>query len=316
MISVVVPILNEEENLRELRRRVVAALDRCGEPWEFILVDDGSRDATSRLLAQMHEQDSRIKAVVLSRTFGHQPAISAGLHHARGDCVIVLDGDLQDPPELISEFLAKWRAGFQVVVGERRTRADRGARGAGFRFFYPAFRWFSGLSQLPDAGIFGLMDRVVVDAIQKLPERNRFMPGLRSWVGFRQSFVSYDRARRAAGKPKQAWSQLMRYATDAIVGFSFAPLRLATLLGTTISVLSFVLGIVYFGELLLRQTPFSGFTTAMICVLFLGGVQLLCVGILGEYLGRIYDEVRGRPLYVVDRTLGIDLSRATDHSST
>ncbi|HWP40889.1 MAG TPA: glycosyltransferase family 2 protein, partial [Tepidisphaeraceae bacterium] len=186
MISVVVPIYNEQENLPELRRRLTAALDCTGETWELIFVNDGSRDRSAEMIRQYHAQDPRIKLIELSRNFGHQPAVTAGIHHASGDCVILIDGDLQDPPEVIPEMVAKWKQGFQVVLGERHSRGDRsGARGIGFRLFYPIFRRISDLPTMPDAGIFGLMDRAVVNQFNRLPERNRFIPGLRSWLGFK-----------------------------------------------------------------------------------------------------------------------------------
>ena len=187
-------------------------------------------------------QDGRFKIVTLSRNFGHQPAVSAGIHHAAGDCVVLIDADLQDPPEVIPEMIRKWEEGFQVVLGERSSRAEGGMRGIGFRLFYPVLRWITDLPSGPDAGIFGLMDRAVVDEFNRLPERNRFIPGLRNWLGFRQTSVKYPRAERAAGKPKQSLGRLIRYAADGMVSFSYKPLRAATWLGFIASVLAFVSG--------------------------------------------------------------------------
>src|SRR4051812_7650422 len=236
MISVVVPIFNEEENLPELRRRIGVALDATGEPWELILVNDGSRDGSAGLIREFHVDDARVKLINLSRNFGHQPAITAGVHHARGACVILADGDLQDPPELIPELAAKWREGYQVVLAERRSRADGGgARGLGFRLFYPVMRRLADLPKTPDAGIFGLMDRAVVDEFNKLPEHNRFIPGLRTWLGFKQTSVLYDRHDRAGGAPKQTLSRLVRYALDGMFSFSNRPLRAATYSGFFVS---------------------------------------------------------------------------------
>ena len=306
MISVVVPIFNEHENLAEVRRRLTAALDTTGEAWELVLVDDGSADGSARLIGQFHAEDPRVKLVALSRNFGHQPAVTAGVHAARGDCVILIDGDLQDPPELIPEMVAKWREGYQVVLGERRSRADgAGARGLGFRLFYPLLRWLSDLPDGPDAGIFGLMDRTVVEEFNRLPERNRFIPGLRSWLGFRQTSVPYDRAGRAAGTPKQTLRRLVHYAMDAVFSFSHKPLRAATYAGFLVSAVAFLLALWYFVTFFaFHKQAGSGFTTIVLCVLFLGGVQLICVGILGEYVARIYEEVKQRPLYVVRERLG------------
>lgn len=308
MISVVVPIFNEEENLPELFHRMRAALEQSTVPWELILVNDGSRDRSVELIRGFHRDETRVKLVSLSRNFGHQAALTAGVHHARGDCVILADGDLQDPPEVIPELVAKWREGYQVVLAERRSRADsNGARGVGFRLFYPAMRRLSDLPEGPDAGIFGLMDRVVVDEFNKLPEHNRFIPGLRSWLGFRQTSVLYDRQIRAGGAPKQSLRKLIRYALDGMFSFSNKPLRAATYSGLVVSAVAFLLAIYYFVTFFaFNKQAGSGFTTIILCVLFLGGVQLICVGILGEYVGRVYEEVKRRPLYVVRETLGFE----------
>jgi len=328
MISVVVPIFNEQENLPEVRRRLAAAMDAAalgegeradgveggGESpgagagdWEMILVDDGSRDGSARLIRQFNAEDPRVKLVSLSRNFGHQPAVTAGVHAARGDCVVLIDGDLQDPPELIPDMVRKWREGYQVVLGERRSRADgAGARGLGFRLFYPLLHWLSDLPQGPDAGIFGLMDRAVVEEFNRLPERNRFIPGLRSWLGFKQTSVLYDRNDRAAGKPKQTLRRLVHYAMDAVFSFSNKPLRAATYAGLVVSAVAFLLAVFYVVTFFTMHKPLTGFTTTIVSVLFLGGVQLICVGILGEYVGRIYEEVKQRPLYVVRERVGFE----------
>jgi dolichol-phosphate mannosyltransferase len=310
MISVVVPIFNESENLPELRRRMTAALDATAEAWELILVNDGSRDGSAALIRQYASEDRRLKLISLSRNFGHQAALTAGVHHARGDCVVLSDGDLQDPPEAIPEMVACWRdEGFKVVLGERRTRADaNGARGLGFRLFYPLMRRVSDLPEGgPDAGIFGLMDRVVVDEFNLLPEHNRFIPGLRTWLGFRTTSVLYDRTERAGGAPKQSLARLVKYALDGMFSFSNKPLRVATYLGFVVSIVAFLLAVFYLVTFFaFHKQAGSGFTTIVLCVLFLGGVQLICVGILGEYVGRIYEEVKRRPLYVVRERVGFD----------
>jgi dolichol-phosphate mannosyltransferase len=308
MISVVTPIFNEEDNLPELRRRMTAALDATGEAWELVLVNDGSRDRSASLIRRFHGEDGRIKLIDLSRNFGHQPALTAGIHHARGDCVILADGDLQDPPEVIAAMVAKWREGYQVVLAERRSRADGGgARGIGFRLFYPVMRRLADLPDGPDAGIFGLMDRAVVDEFNKLPEHNRFIPGLRSWLGFRQTSVLYDRDDRAAGAPKQTLPRLVAYALDGMFSFSNKPLRAATYCGFLVSGVAFLLALYYFVTFFaFDKEPGSGFTTIILCVLFLGGVQLITIGILGEYVGRVYEEVKRRPLYVVRERIGFD----------
>lgn len=306
MISAVAPIFNEEETLPEFRRRMSLALDATGEDWELILVDDGSGDRSPEILRQLHLDDPRIKIVSLSRNFGHQPALTAGINHASGDCVVLIDADLQDPPELIPQLVQKWRAGAQVVLGERTSRAEGGARGIAFRLFYPLLRRVSDLPTAPDAGIFGLMDRVVVQQFNCLSERNRFIPGLRSWLGFRQETVPYARQERVAGAPKQTLSKLIRYAADGMISFSYKPLRVATYVGLVTSCIAFLLGLWYFVTFFaFHKTAGGGFTTIILCVLFLGGVQLITVGILGEYIGRIYEEVKRRPLYVVGHRLGV-----------
>jgi dolichol-phosphate mannosyltransferase len=309
MLSLIVPIFNEQENLPAFRHRATAALQATDEPWEIIFVNDGSRDASAAMLRQYHEEDGRIKLIELSRNFGHQPAVTAGIHHATGDAVILIDGDLQDPPELIPKLVEQWKAGNQVVLAERRSRADAGAaagvRGLGFRLFYPAMRLLSDLPYGPDAGIFGLMDRAVVDHFNKLPERNRFIPGLRLWLGYQRAWVPYDRETRAAGKPKQTLRRLMRYAIDGMLSFSIKPLRMAAYLGFLVSAAAFALGLFYIITFFVMKKEITGFTTTITCVLFLGGVQLMCVGILGEYIGRIYEEVKQRPLYVVKQMVGL-----------
>lgn len=307
MISVVVPIFNEQENLPELRRRMTAALDSTGESWELLLVNDGSRDRSLEMIREFHAADPRIKLINLSRNFGHQPAVTAGIHHAGGDCVVLIDGDLQDPPEVIPAMVQQWKAGFKVVLGERSGRNDRGVtRSLGFKLFYPIFRAISDLPTVPDAGIFGLMDRRVVDEFNKLPERNRFIPGLRSWLGFKQTSVMYERMDRAAGKPKQTLRRLLKYAMDGMLSFSYKPLKVATWIGFAVSGGSFLLTIYYLIDFLRHREKYgNGFTTLVLCVLFLGGVQLITVGILGEYIGRIYEEMKQRPLYVIEEKLGV-----------
>jgi dolichol-phosphate mannosyltransferase len=306
MISVVVPIFDEEENLSELRRRMTSALDGAGADWELILVNDASRDHSAALIRQFHAEDPRVKLINLSRNFGHQAALTAGVHHATGDCVILADGDLQDPPEVIPQLVAKWRDGFQVVLAERRTRADgNGARGVGFRLFYPLMRGLTDLPDSPNAGVFGLMDRAVVDEFNKLPEHNRFIPGLRTWLGFKQASVPYDRADRAAGAPKQSLRKLIGYALDGMISFSNKPLRAATYFGFVVSVVAFLLAVYYFVTFFaFHKQSGSGFTTIILSVLFLGGVQLITIGILGEYVGRVYEEVKRRPLYIVREAVG------------
>jgi dolichol-phosphate mannosyltransferase len=305
----VVPIFNEESNLPELRRRLVASLESTSEQnWEVLFVSDGSKDNSEQMIAGYHAEDSRLKLICLSRNFGHQPAITAGIHYSTGDCVILIDGDLQDPPELIPDLLAKWREGYSVVLAERESRPERGIRGMGLRLFYPVLNAITELPGGANTGIFGLMDRRLVNELIKLPERNRFIPGLRGWLGFRQGSIRYARQARASGEPKLSLTKLLKYALDGIFSFSNKPLRIAVWAGMIVSLLSFLLAVGYFlAYFLQRVPPPRGFTSILLAVLFLGGLHLICLGILGEYVGRIYEEIKQRPLYVVAHTLGTRL---------
>lgn len=308
MISVVVPIFNEAENLPELLRRTAAALDSTGEAWEVVFVDDGSRDASAEIVLAANRADPRVKLVALSRNFGHQPAITAGVHHAAGDAVVLMDADLQDPPEVIPEMVARWREGYPVVLARRRSRAEgaMSARGLGFRLFYPLMRRLGDLPEAPDSGVFGLMDRAVVEQFNRLPERNRFIPGLRAWLGFRRATVEYDRRERAAGSPKQTFARLARYAADAMISFSTKPLRVATWTGFFVAAIGFATAVFFvFRRLFFNDPAVTGFTTLLVMMMFLGGIQLITIGILGEYVGRIYEEIKQRPLYVVRERVGI-----------
>ncbi len=311
-VSVVVPVYNEAENLPELRRRLAAALDSTGRPWEVIFVNDASTDGSAAIVRDFHREDGRFKLISFSRNFGHQPAITAGIHQATGACVILLDGDLQDPPEVVPAMVEKWAEGYQVVLGERISRVDgAGARGIGFRLFYPFMRRLVDLPTGPDAGIFGLMDRAVIDQFNRLPERNRFIPGLRTWLGFKRTSVPYARQARAGGQPKQTLGRLIKYALDGMISFSYKPLRWVTYMGFAVSGVTFLLAVYYFITFFAFHKKWGeGFTTIIICVLFLGGIQMISIGILGEYVARIYEEVKQRPLYVVEETVGLGTGRS------
>jgi polyisoprenyl-phosphate glycosyltransferase len=304
VLSVVIPLYNEEETLPLLYERVTLALQEIAS-YEIVLVNDGSRDGTLEQLRHLVAHDEHVAVLSLSRNFGHQAAITAGLEAARGEAIVLMDGDLQDPPEVIPELLREWRRGFQVVEARRRSRQDPGLRGLMFLLFH---RWFGMLSDFPlqpDTGIFGLLDRTAADGLIELQERNRFLPGLRSWIGFRRTEVYYDRAARAAGQPNQSFSRLLRYGFDAVFSFSYKPLRLSWILGMVVSTTAFTYAGVLALLRLLEINVVSGFTTPTVAILFLGGVQLVMVGILGEYLGRIYDEVKKRPHYLVNERLGL-----------
>ena len=308
-LDIVVPIFNEQENLRELSRRLKEVCETLGSvEWKVIYVNDGSRDGSLEIMLEQCESDARFTIIDLSRNFGHQAAISAGLAHADGDAVIFMDGDLQDPPELIPDLLASWRDGSQIVRAQRRSRKDRGLRRIGFEAFHKIFAWISDFPVPPQTGIFGLLDRQAVEELKRFTEKNRFFPGLRSWVGFSQGEVYYDREERAAGKPKQSLKRLFRYALDAVFSFSYKPLRIMTGMGIIISTSGFILACVFVIKRLAgMEIAETGFTTLVTLVLFLGGVQIIAIGLVGEYLARIYDEVKQRPLFIVKKRHGIDM---------
>jgi len=308
-LNIVIPIYNEQENLEELYRRlkeVCEILDNVS--WQVIYVNDGSYDGSMEIIMEQCKRDSRFAIIDLSRNFGHQSAIAAGLAHADGDAVIFMDGDLQDPPELIPDLLDAWREGAQVVQAQRLSRKEKGLRRIGFEVFHNIFRWISDFPIPPHTGIFGLLDRQVVQEMNRLTEKNRFFPGLRSWVGFKQGVVYYDRQDRAAGKPKQSFRRLIRYGLDAIFSFSYKPLRVMTVAGVCISLMGFTLACFFVIKRLAGiEIAQTGFTTLVTVVLFLGGIQLIAVGLLGEYLARIYDEVKQRPLYIVKNQYGVNM---------
>ncbi len=301
VLSVVIPVFNEEEVLPVLFQRLDAALSRLADTThEVIFVNDGSTDSSERQLRDYCRHAPHAVLLNLSRNFGQQASITAGLQRARGQCVIVLDADLQDPPELIAELVARWRDGFQVVAAQRRSRGEGLWRRMLFAAFYRALRIASDQPLELGSGVFGLMDRKVVDQLLAMSEQNRFLPGMRSWLGFTQGTVEYDRSERAAGKPKQTLRRLLRYGFDAIFSFSCKPLRLIWMVGSVISVLCFAYAAGLLVTRVLGINVVPGFTTPTISILFLGGVQLIAIGVLGEYLGRIYDEVKRRPLFVIN----------------
>ena len=307
-LDIVIPIYNEEENLPSLHTRLVKACENVDDmAWQVIYVNDGSTDRSLEIMCRRRESDSRISIVELSRNFGHQAAITAGLSRSTGDAVIMMDGDLQDPPELIPELISHWKEGANVVRAHRRSRKEKGMRRIGFDLFHKLFTWITDFPVPPNAGIFGLLDRQAADELKKLPEQNRFFPGLRSWVGLNQEVVYYDRDDRAGGEPKQSLRRLIRYALDAIFSFSYKPLRIMTSMGTVISATGFLLACFFITKRLLGiEIAQTGFTTLVTLMLFLGGIQIIAIGLLGEYLARIYDEVKKRPLFIIKNTHGLD----------
>ncbi len=302
-LSVVIPLYNEDATVDELRRRLGEVLDRVEPDYEVLLVNDGSRDGTAEALKRIAQAGSRWRAIHFSRNFGHQAAVAAGLRFATGRAVVVMDADLQDPPELLEQMLARWREGFEVVYAQRVSREREGPLKRGLAWlYYRVLRAVSPVDIPTDTGDFCLMDRKVVDQLIALPERNRYIRGLRAWVGFRQTSVQFERAPRFAGEPKYTFRKSLGLGVNGIISFSKAPLRLATWLGMLVSLMSFVLVIVFVIEKLTRGFEIRGWASTVVIILFLGGVQLLTIGIIGEYLSRIYDEVKQRPLYVVRET--------------
>lgn len=299
-ISVIAPVFNEVQSLPEFYRRVRQVLDGLGVQWELLLVDDGSTDGSTDLIRQLASEDSRVRKLIFARNFGHQLAVSAGLDHCRGQAAILIDSDLQDPPEVMADLIAKWREGYEVVYAVRAEREGE----TWFKLFTASlfYRLIYRITDVKiplDTGDFRLLDRQVVDVLKTMRERHRFLRGMSVWVGFRQTGVPYRRAARFAGQTKYPLGKMLKFAFDAITSFSYLPLQMATYLGFAAAMLS-ILAIPV--VIILRQSgmqAFLGQATTLIAVLFLGGVQLISLGILGEYIGRLYDEAKGRPLYIL-----------------
>lgn len=296
-ISVVVPVFNEQENLPELYRRLTETLSSLGS-YEILFINDGSTDKTREIISKFHETESRIRLINFSRNFGHQAAITAGIDHSLGRAVILIDADLQDPPELLSEMIKLWRAGNEVVYAVRQKRKEFFLKRVAYFVFYRILQFISNIDIPLDSGDFCLMDRTVVKQIKNLPERNRFLRGLRCWVGFKQVALPYEREARHAGTTKYTFRKLVRLALDGIVSFSSFPLRLAAYIGF----LTFTLSIIYLLFAVIAHfvgNPPPGWTSIIAVVLLIGGIQLTILGIIGEYIARIYEESKQRPTYIV-----------------
>lgn len=298
--SIIAPIYNEIENLPELYRRIKEVLDSLGEPWELILVDDGSTDGSTEKIRQLAIADKTVRPVIFARNFGHQVAITAGWDYARGDAVIIIDADLQDPPETILELVKKWKDGYEVVYA---VRAEREGESWFKKFtaamFYRIIYSITDVKIPVDTGDFRLMDRKVVDVLKQMKERHRFPRGMSAWVGFKQIGVTYKRAARVAGVTKYPFQKMLRLALNAITGFSYFPLQVATFFGFVFAGVAILAIPIVIYMRIMGSGAFFGQATTLIAVLFLGGVQLISLGILGEYIGRLYDEAKGRPLYIV-----------------
>ena len=306
--SLIIPIYNEEETISELYRRVSAVMERLDDSVELILINDGSRDNSLVMIRDLQQKDSRVCYLSLARNFGHQIAVTAGLNFVRGQVIIVLDADLQDPPELIPDMIEKWRQGYQVVYAQRTKRH----RESWFKRLtaYTFYRLLKSLADVDiptDTGDFCLMDRQVVDLLNAMPERNRYIRGLRSWVGFRQTAIAFERDPRFAGEVKYTFRKSFSLALNSLVSFSKVPLRLSTYLGLLSAALALLMFfLVLYWRLSQPQSYLTGSAAIIMAIFFLGSVQLVCIGILGEYIGRIYEEVKGRPLYTLAEVAGFN----------
>jgi dolichol-phosphate mannosyltransferase len=306
-ISVVIPVFNESATVEALYSALRERLDALGESYDVLFVDDGSRDGTGDMIDDITRRDSRFRAVHFSRNFGHQAAVTAGLHFADGRAVVVMDADLQDPPELLAAMVARWKEGYHVVYAQRVKRHAEGPIKRGIAYAY--YRLLQRLTdvEIPtDTGDFCLMDRRVVDMLNRMPERNRYLRGLRAWLGFRQTAVEFERPPRYAGEPKYTFWKSLALGINGIVGFSKVPLRFATYLGIVVSGFSVGLAAWAVYQRMVGRDTVRGWASTVVIMLFLGGVQLLMIGIVGEYLSRIYDEVKQRPLYVISGLRGFD----------
>ncbi len=300
VFTVIAPVFNEIESLQKFYEKITEVMDQTGEPWELILVDDGSSDGSTDLIKSLAGKDERVRPVIFARNFGHQIAVTAGLDYSRGKAVTIIDADLQDPPEVILELIARWREGYQVVYAVREEReGETWFKKFTASMFYRIIYRITEVKIPQDSGDFRLLDRAVVNVMNNMREKHRYLRGMSSWVGFKQIGVKYHRAARFAGTSKYPLKKMLKLASNAITGFSYFPLQLATYMGMIAAGVSIIAIPVV---ILLRLTGVSAFlgqATTLIAVLFLGGVQLITLGILGEYLGRVYDEVKGRPLYIV-----------------
>lgn len=308
--SLIIPIYNEEETIPELYRRVSAVMDSLDDSVELILINDGSRDRSLKLMRELQERDARVCYISFARNFGHQAAVTAGLNFARGQVIVVLDADLQDPPELIPKMIESWQAGYHVVYAQRTKRKKESwFKRLTAYVFYRLLRQLADVDIPADTGDFCLMDRQVVDVLNSMPERNRYIRGLRAWIGFRQTAVKFERDPRFAGEVKYTFKKSLALAINSLVSFSKIPLRLSTYLGLFSALIALLMALlVLYWRLQQPDSPVTGLATILIAVFFLGSVQLISIGILGEYIGRIYEEVKGRPAYTIAEIAGLEIN--------
>ena len=302
-ISIVAPVYNEEHGINGFIEAVCGVMEPLGLAWELVLVNDGSTDGSMERIEAAGKERPQIEWVELSRNFGHQAAVTAAIAHARGEAVVVMDADMQDPPSVIPKLIESWKAGNQVVFARRTQRSETGLRRMGFDLFHRFFRYAIDFPIPANVGVFSLLDRTALDEIRRLPERNRFLPGLYSWVGFKQDFVEYARDERSSGTPKQTFKRLVKYAVDGVMSFSYKPIRMLGFIGLFTAIMAFTIALYFTAKRLLGyEIAFTGFTTLVILVSGLGGLILLAVALVGEYVARIYDEVKNRPAYIVKAT--------------
>ena len=305
-VSIAIPVFNEEHTIEELWRRLSAVLEGFEQSWEVVFVDDGSSDRTPDLLSGIAQTSDAVRVIRLSRNFGHGSALTAGIDYVTGDAVILMDGDLQDKPEAIPSLLERWEQGDEVVYAIRSSRDENSLMRLAFKCFYRFISRVSGIHQPLDAGIFCLLDRKVVDLLKSMPERNRYFPGLRAYAGFKQTGIEVERDERFAGQPRVGFIGLIKLAVDGIIAFSYIPIRLVTLAGVLVAFSAFGYVLIILYKKIVSHEAILGWASTLIAILFLGGVQLITLGLLGEYIGRIYEEVKKRPYYIVAERTNFD----------
>lgn len=305
-LSVVIPILNEQETLPELYNQLTKILKTTVGSYEIIFVNDGSQDKSLEIMMNFNKRDSKVKIIELSRNFGHQAAISAGIDCVSGDAVILMDGDLQDPPEFLPQLISKWKEGFKVVYAIRRKRKERFLKRLAFNAFYRILHRISYIKQPIDAGIFSIIDREVINVLNSMPERNKYITGLRAWSGFLQTGIECERGSRYTTKTRVSLSKLFKLAFDGIFAFSYIPLRISIVIGLLSSIVAFIIALFALYGKLFTGKAIAGWASTIISITFLGGVTLLILGIIGEYIARIYDEVKARPYYIISKKMGFD----------
>jgi len=314
--SVIVPAFNEEPVIEETYKRLKKVMDGIGEPYELIFVNDGSSDRTGEILERIHHTDPHLKAIHFSRNFGHEAATTAGLDHASGQCIIIIDADLQDPPEIIPEMIEKWKQGYEIVYGKRKQRKGESTlKKTTSALFYRFLQRMTEIDIPADVGDFRLIDRKVCNALKHMREKNRYMRGIISWVGFRQTAIEFVREERWAGETKYNLKKLLRLAWDAITAFSYKPLKIATYLGFALSGISFIYLLVVICEKLFTQKTVPGWASIMVINLFFNGIVLIMLGLLGEYIGRIFEETKNRPLYIIHKAQGFE-STPSNHEES